>query len=102
MAQGTKSFTGAGQTHQFKPHGAREAQVDVTGVFVGTVVAEWSADGGTTWNTLPMLKSDGTIVQSLTVIGSYILFFIPMNATDVRTRCSAFTSGSPVTALTLR
>jgi hypothetical protein len=78
MAQGTKSYSAAAQTHPMRAHGMREAQLDVSGVFVATLVAEWSPDGGTTWNTLPILKQDGTIVQSVTAAGTYYLLYIPM------------------------
>lgn len=102
MASGTKTYSAAAQTHQVRAHGMRESQFDVSGVFVGTLVAEWSPDGGTTWYVLPILKQDGTIVQSVTAAGTYYLHYIPTSATDIRSRCSAYTSGSPVATFTTR
>ncbi len=69
------------------------------GTLIGTLIAESSLDGGTTWVTSGMVDSASpTIVTSLVFTSSNtlkVLSIIPVNgASNVRIRVSAYTSGT--------
>lgn len=65
----------------------------ISGTFVLTLVAEVSFDGGVTWNgTIMIPVGETTPVTSVTTPGS--IFVDIEGATNVRARCTAFTSGT--------
>ena len=66
----------------------------LSGTWVGTVVAEWSADGGTTWSQTYFVNL-ATNAPSLTETGTGTYsIMVPGGAGSVRVRCSAYTSGT--------
>jgi hypothetical protein len=71
------------------------ATIQLTGTFVGTVQFEGSADGGTTFvalNGTPL--NSATPASSATAVGTFV--FHVGSLTDIRARCSAYTSGTVV------
>lgn len=69
------------------------------GTLTGTIIAEGSIDGGTTWVTVPFYDITNTsILQSITLTSPNalrILSIIPLGgASHIRVRVSAYTSGS--------
>lgn len=97
MAKGTKSYSAAAQTHVMAADGRERAKITVSGTFVGTIVFETSEDNGATWQAAAALNTAGAVVTSATAPGTFRVFALPKTpGTQIRTRCSAYTSGTPV------
>lgn len=93
-ASGTFGGTGNGTAVAVGPGSFLFA---LSGTFVGTVVAEVSLDGGTTW--IPLTLPWTVTAVSLTAPLALILFMAAdvgdsKAAVQVRARCSAYTSGT--------
>lgn len=72
--------------------------VVISGTFTATLVIETSYDGGTTWNQTIMIPvGQTTPVTSITTPGSIVADID--GATNVRARCTAYTSGTANVAL---
>jgi hypothetical protein len=102
VANGQVFITGtptANSAASFAINGESEVHVQMTGNLVGTIVIESSQDGGTTWVARP-LRLDGTsyLTASITGASSPLTNFIghatASALTNVRVRCTAFTSGT--------
>jgi hypothetical protein len=89
----TRSVTGAlaSVTSGLPAVFLRNFNVSLWGVFVATLVAERSFDGGTNW--LPLTFSDGTGVGPFTGPASGT-WAEPEDGVLYRIRCSAYTSGT--------
>jgi hypothetical protein len=89
MATLSKSFTAAGNGTGLSIVPDDKMTYDVSGTFVGTVVLERTLDAGATWTTITSATgaASGTIHNQEAKTATY------------RFRCSAFTSGTIVTAL---
>jgi hypothetical protein len=78
--------------------GMASYSVQLTGTWIGTVQFEKSTDGGTTWASVGMTGvGTTTIVTSVTGTGANsnaILHGNAANLTNVRVRCTAYTSGT--------
>ncbi len=76
------------------------ASVVLSGTFVGTVQFEASGDGGTTWVAIAGTPpGTSTPVTSATAPG--VWQFQPAALTNIRARCSAFSSGTIVATINL-
>jgi hypothetical protein len=83
------------------------AKIQLTGPFVATVTWEYSDDDGTNWKATPWAKrvdavtANPATAATATVAGIYE---VPLagDATHVRARCSAYTSGAVAVALANR
>lgn len=90
-----KSFTAVGASEKLLVSSGSVLNVSISGTYAATLVVEQSRNGGMSWE--PLLTS---AVANATV-NEDILIEDPANqAVQVRIRCSAFTSGTVVTALT--
>lgn len=90
-----KSFTAVGNSAKLLVPSDSTLKVDITGTFAATIVVEKSRDGGQSWEPLLTQVDDDAEVHEEIVIED------PANqAVQVRARCSAFTSGTVVVALT--
>lgn len=73
--------------------GAETCVVPVSGTFVATVVIETSGDGGATWYGVSAVPiGETTPVSSITGPGA--VSFDVSGCTNVRVRCTTFTSGT--------
>jgi hypothetical protein len=97
----TGSLTAAQQTVELhQVNAVANAQVQLSGTWVGTVVAEGSNDGFTTTNSLTTTQGAGVAASSagLTANGFYRIVD-PTNYASIRLRVSAYTSGTIVATL---
>lgn len=100
MPRAQKTNTGVGN-QTIETHGCRDGKLTLSGTHVSTTVVEYSTDNFTTTEVLPLVKNDGTIAQNLTA-NATVRFSIPPEPGKIRSRISAFTSGSPVHDLTIQ
>jgi hypothetical protein len=98
-----KTFSGTGNL-TIETLGKREVFLDIGGgAHTATTVLEFSTDNFTTVETVPMLKTDGTFVTSSANTVQKVRASIPSDpGGKIRSRISAFTSGTPKHILTLR
>lgn len=102
----TQTFSfGAANAELRTPVGsAGGARLDIRGTFVGTVVVEGTMNGGTNWLALNFLPggafSGFNPIASATAVGNFLLSGLS-GFTDVRVRCSAYTSGTITGTFTL-
>lgn len=101
MKKGEKTHTGVGSL-TLDTRGARDVELQITGVHVGTTVLEWSKDNFTTTEVIPLLSAAGAYAaSSVSTVGTFRAQLPPIPG-KVRSRISAYTSGSPKHVLTLR
>lgn len=86
----------ANSTYSVAINGHSSGRLLVTGTFVATMMVQLSYDGGTTWSTAPVTFQDSTPNGAITFVNRALLIFECGGATNVRVRCSAFTSGTAV------
>lgn len=79
--------------------GEEFASVDVRGVFVATIIPQFTIDG-TNWIALPVFNRPlETFQQGITAVGAYQVE-IPTGAKRMRLMCTAYTSGTAIVAMT--
>lgn len=79
--------------------GGTAARIVITGVFVATLVAEVSTDGGTTWTGHP-IRSGSAYAASVTAASTVDVHDLPAGA-QFRVRVSAYTSGAATVNITV-
>src|SRR5271165_2415153 len=82
LAGGANCATSQACIWQKLPLTATTSTVTIAGTFSATVIIEYSADGGNTWT------------QQSSQTAPIVVTFTSTSYTDVRARCSAYTSGS--------
>lgn len=100
-----RQFTAAGQTLVIDLPAARVAGLQIVGAFTGTVGLELSLDGGTTWDTVQLQRTDGSAAAaSAAVPGVFRSVLAPLpggNGVKFRARALTLTAGTPTVYLTL-
>lgn len=97
----TGNITASGNTVVVDTTRQSGVTLQVTGTFVGlNMIFEASIDGGTTYNTVQAARSSANVVETTSGVISanpgYFWKIAAFNATNVRVRATAFTSGTAV------
>lgn len=79
--------------------GGTAARIVIAGVFVATLIAEVSTDGGATWVGHP-IRSGAAYVANVTAVGTVSVHDMPAGA-QFRVKVSAYTSGAADVTITV-
>ncbi len=93
---GASIITGAptaNSTYSQAVNGLSTVKVQITGTWTGTLEADQSVDGGTTWVVMPC-HVDGTTFVANTVTANAVLNCLAAGATNVRMRATAAWTGT--------
>lgn len=82
--------------------GRQSVELTISGVHVATTVLEFSTDGFTTTEVVPLQLPDGTFAASSVSTERTVRASLPPVQGKVRSRISAWTSGTPKHVIILR
>lgn len=87
----------AGSFASWAVNGSALTRIQLSGTWAATIAIEGSADGGTTWGTKTALVSGTAPTSTVTSVTGNGQFDVDSaGLTNVRVRCTAFTSGTAV------